>query len=242
MPLLPFVALQMSATAFEIGCVQAVYSLAQIFGTLVFGYCSDLADRRTVLLVCLFFSSVSLALLGLADDITKLIAFRAMSGFFAGTVGVCQALVTDLSEGDHLTSAMGKLGAATGLGLVLGPGVGGLLGMYGFLSTCLFGSSLTLINFLAGLWTLPVTSKTNELDDGSVSAFVTAHEYFHAFRQDPRILWLFTMYCFQQISVGVLMGIAALYFHEVYGMKGTELGFLYCIAGLSMAVAQTAID
>jgi len=42
-------------------------------------------------------------------------------------------------------------------------------------------------------------------------------------------------------SVGVLMGIAALYFHEVYGMKGTELGFLYCIAGLSMAVAQSIL-
>ena len=85
MPLLPFLALQMDASPFEIGCMQSFSSLAQIFGSLILGYLSDLTGRRSILLVCLLCSSASLIALGFAPDIVQLIAFRAISGFFAGT-------------------------------------------------------------------------------------------------------------------------------------------------------------
>ena len=126
-PVLPLFAERLGASALEIGWIVALYAFAQLLFLPLWGWISDRIGRRPVILVSLLGTAVSFAVFATADSIDVLYAARALTGVFAASIGVAQAVVTDLTPETERASGMGLIGAAFGGSLVVGPAAGGVL-------------------------------------------------------------------------------------------------------------------
>lgn len=126
-PLMPQYAESYGAQPFTYGLLAASYSLMQFLFVPVWGRLSDRIGRRPVLLISIAGSCVSFALLGLAHSLTALFVARILSGFSAANLSVAQAYVADVTTPEERAKGMGMVGAAFGLGFVVGPFVGGEL-------------------------------------------------------------------------------------------------------------------
>jgi DHA1 family tetracycline resistance protein-like MFS transporter len=126
-PLLPFYAQRFGAGADTITLLMATYSLAQFVALPYWGRVSDRIGRRPVLLLTLSASVVCWVAIAFADSLILLFLARGLAGAFAGNAGVAQAYVADTTTPENRARGHGMMGAAFGLGFLLGPAIGGLL-------------------------------------------------------------------------------------------------------------------
>ena len=127
LPLQPFYAQAFGASPGTITLVAASYTAAQFAFAPVWGRVSDRIGRKPVLLATSFGSCLAYLWLAQTDTLTGLFLARAFGGIMAGNIGVAHAYVADLVGADRRAGAMGRVGAAAGLGFVVGPAIGGLL-------------------------------------------------------------------------------------------------------------------
>ena len=145
-PLLPVYAERFHATPFQAGALIAVYSLMQLVFAPVWGRLSDQIGRRPVLLVSLAGSAVSYLLLAGAWSVGSLFGARILAGIAGANIPVAQAYIADLTDGAERTRGMGLIGAAFGLGMVIGPALAGALATLGPRVPELFAAGLCLVN------------------------------------------------------------------------------------------------
>jgi len=126
-PLLPFYAVRFSASPQEVTGLIAIYSLAQLMTAPLWGRLSDRVGRRPVLLVSLTASALAYLWLGGATALWMVFAARAFAGACAGNIAAAQAYVADVTQPEERARGMGLIGAAFGLGFMIGPALGGLL-------------------------------------------------------------------------------------------------------------------
>ncbi len=128
-PIFPFYIESLGVGGSELGLLAAVASLTEFIFAPVWGMVSDRAGRRPILLVGLCGYFISMLLMGLADTYWMLLLVRAVSGILSSaTLPTSMAFVSDVTSDDDRANGMGILGSAMGLGVIIGPGVGGLLG------------------------------------------------------------------------------------------------------------------
>lgn len=132
LPLLPFYATELGAGPGEVGLVIASFSAAQFLFAPIWGRLSDRFGRRPILVLGLFGSGLSYVLFGLAESVLVLLISRIAAGVMGANVAVAQAYVADTTTGERRARGMGMIGAAFGLGFVLGPAIGGLLSQWGY--------------------------------------------------------------------------------------------------------------
>lgn len=126
-PLLPFYAQRYGASPDEVTLLVTAYTLTQFVFAPFWGRVSDRYGRRSVLLVTLAGTAVAYVWTGLAESLVMLFVARAFAGASAANVAVAHAYVADIAPPEHRAREMGKIGAAFGLGFVIGPAIGGLL-------------------------------------------------------------------------------------------------------------------
>ncbi|MBF0127743.1 MAG: MFS transporter, partial [Magnetococcales bacterium] len=162
LPLMPLYAIdpRFAATPVEIGWLMAIYSLMQFLCAPYWGWLSDRVGRRPALLAGLFGSALSYLIYGLASTLWVLFAARAAAGVMGANIAVAQAAMADLSLPHERSRAMGLIGAAFGLGFILGPAFGGWLAGYGIETAPLVAAAITGLNALAALFYLPETRIT----------------------------------------------------------------------------------
>lgn len=127
LPLLPFYAQRFGATPDIVTLVAASYTLTQFLFAPVWGRISDRIGRRPVLLITIFGTFVGYLWLAVTDSLVMLFLARAFGGAMAANIGVAHAYVADITSPERRARGMGRIGAASGLGFVAGPAVGGLL-------------------------------------------------------------------------------------------------------------------
>ncbi len=126
-PLLPFFALSLKAEAWQITLMFSAYSLGQFFAEPFWGRLSDRIGRKPVLLITLVANAVGYLALAFVPDIWTAIAVRLFTGLGAGNISTVQGYVADVTPPERRAGRMGLIGAAFGLGFIVGPGLGGLL-------------------------------------------------------------------------------------------------------------------
>ncbi len=156
-PLLPFWAERLNANAISIGLILTIYALAQFIFTPIFGSLSDRYGRRPVIVVSLCIEVVSFALTALANTLPLLLIARLIGGIGASNIGSAQALVSDITPPEKRAAGMGVIGAAIGLGFVVGPALGGLLSSHGETLPFWIALGMALINALLVFFFLPET-------------------------------------------------------------------------------------
>ncbi|HET7377715.1 MAG TPA: MFS transporter, partial [Anaerolineae bacterium] len=111
--------------------------------------------RRPVLLVSIFGTFIGFLLLGFAGALWMLFFSRVIDGLTGGNLTVAQAYITDVTDQKNRTKALGMIGAAFGLGFIIGPAVGGALSVFGYAVPAFVAAGLALINLVAVFFFLP---------------------------------------------------------------------------------------
>jgi multidrug resistance protein len=126
-PLLPFYATKLGASATIVGVLIAAFSIAQLASAPLWGRFSDRYGRRPALLAGLLVSAVAYVIFAYASTLWLLLLSRVVQGLGGGTIGVVQAYVADASDPVDRAKSLGWLSAATSLGAVVGPAIGSAL-------------------------------------------------------------------------------------------------------------------
>jgi MFS family permease len=129
-PVLPRFEQTLGIDAFHIGLITALYALGLVLFLPLWGWISDRVGRRPVLLASLLGTAFSFVLLAIADSLATVLIARFLGGFFGASIGTAQAYMTDLTDEDSRAQGMGVIGAASGVGIVLGTALGGVLGSF----------------------------------------------------------------------------------------------------------------
>lgn len=126
LPLLPFYVQRIGAGPEVITAVLGLYSLAQVIAAPFWGRLSDRYGRKPILAATCFGLGLSYVVLAFADSLALVIISRIVGGLMAGNIAAAQAYIADVTSPDTRAKGMGILGAAFGLGFIVGPTIGGL--------------------------------------------------------------------------------------------------------------------
>lgn len=126
-PLLPFFAQSLNAEPWQITLMFSAYSLGQFFAEPFWGRLSDRIGRKPVLMITVGANAVGYLALAFVPNIWLAIAVRLFTGLGAGNISTVQGYVADVTPPEQRAGRMGLIGAAFGLGFIVGPGLGGLL-------------------------------------------------------------------------------------------------------------------
>jgi DHA1 family tetracycline resistance protein-like MFS transporter len=141
--------------AFWYGAVMFAFAVANFFGAPILGALSDRYGRRPILLIGFCGLACSLFVTALATKLWMLIAVRVLSGALMANISVANAYTADITPPEDRARAFGQLGAMLGLGFILGPAVGGLLGGIDIRLPFFVAGGLALCNLLYGYFVLP---------------------------------------------------------------------------------------
>ncbi len=157
-PLLPFLVRERSDSALLVGLLSSLYALMQLIVAPVLGALSDRVGRKPVLIGCVLAASGAYALLGVAAILGSLpltFAAIAFGGAAGASIPTAQAYIADTTPPEGRAKGLGLIGAAFGLGLMVGPAMGGLLSVAGLATPAFVAAGLALLNGLFGLVALP---------------------------------------------------------------------------------------
>ncbi len=245
-PFLPMYATRLGVGAGAIGLLLSAYSIMQFIFAPVLGRLSDRIGRRPIIMLGLLGSSLSYLIYGFTDSFAGLLISRAVHGACAATISTAQAYVADTTEESKRAHAMGMIGAAFGLGFVLGPAVVGLLGAVSLRTPVLFAAALTFTNLIfAAVW-LPESHHPQALaQDAAPDARAGARAGSRWSLDLPRRLGrhralapLFVVAFLLTFAIAALEATFALTVPAVYGYAAAGVGGLLAFAGLAQAIAQ----
>jgi MFS transporter, DHA1 family, tetracycline resistance protein len=137
------------------GWLLFAYAITQFVFSPLIGNLSDKYGRRPIILISLFGFSLDYLLLAFAPTITWLFIGRIISGITGASITTASAYIADVSTPENRAKNFGMIGAAFGLGFILGPVIGGFLGQYGSRVPFYAAAILCMINFLYGYFILP---------------------------------------------------------------------------------------
>jgi len=148
LPLLPYYAKTFGSNDFVTGLLVASYAVAQLIGAPLLGRLSDRFGRRPILLVSIFGTFLGFLLLGFATTLWMLFVSRIIDGLTGGNLSIAQAYITDVTDAKSRSQGLGLIGAAFGIGFIIGPVAGGLLSQWGYSVPAFAAAGLSLINLI----------------------------------------------------------------------------------------------
>lgn len=128
LPTLPYYAEKFKATPIEIGLLSSIYALCAFFAAPIFGALSDRVGRKPLLVISLFGTALGFITMALAESLWQLFLGRAIDGLSGGNIVIANGVISDITNQNEKAKAYGLMGAAYGVGYIIGPFLGGVLG------------------------------------------------------------------------------------------------------------------
>ena len=219
------------------GILATVFAVMQfIFGPTI-GSLSDRFGRRPVLLVSLVIIAVDFIVMGLAHSISLLVFTRIIGGIAAATQATAAAFISDISTPENRSTNFGILGATFGVGFVLGPLVGGLLGEVGLRVPFFAAAALATLNLILGYFVLPetVTDQTRRPFDIKRANPLGALTQIRLIPGLSRFLLVFFLY---EFAFYVYPAVWVYYAKAQFGWDSGMLGVSLASFGISVAVVE----
>jgi DHA1 family multidrug resistance protein-like MFS transporter len=229
-PALPYHTLELQGNARTVGFLLASYSAMNVVCAPLWGRLSDRIGRKPVLLVGIIGLSVSFLWFGLASSLWQLFAARILGGALgAAALPTAMAYAGDISRPEERAKALGILGAGLGLGMVVGPALGGLAGSWGHQVPFLIAAALALTTALFVALVLPKGTP-------EVSQYLPFAE---ALQRTGKALWPFYALTFlQMLAFTNLEATFVLYAKDRFGLGILHVGLMFMVMGLVSAGFQ----
>lgn len=233
MPVLPYYAESLGANAFQLGLLMTVYAICQFIFAPIWGAYSDKVGRKPVLLMGILGFSLTFILFAFATKLWMLYVFRIAGGIFAcATMPTAMAYVADSTDLEKRGPAMGKIGAAMGMGMVFGPAIGGLLSEVSLAFPFIFAGSLALLN-AASVWLFLPESLGEEL---KVNRGIERASLIEGLKSPLVVLFVFI--CLASIGESIHHGTFALFSEAKLSFTARDIGWAFTTAGIVMALVQ----
>ena len=234
-PLLPFYAQTFGASPLVVGLLFASFSLAQLIATPALGALSDRWGRRPVLIFSLLGTVVSFVMLALAHTLTLLFIARIVDGLSGGNITTARAYIADVTEPHERAKAYGFLGAAFGMGFIVGPGLAGLFATISYTAPIWAAAFFTLIaTAMAWLW-LPET--VHRGDGETVSPWRALPEVFRRRQLRPLLIADFLYWC----SFSVCNTTFALFAARRFEFDVVHTGYVLAAFGFLGVIVQAGM-
>jgi MFS transporter, DHA1 family, tetracycline resistance protein len=214
-----------------------IYSFMQFIFSPIIGGLSDQYGRRPVLLFSLFGFGIDYILLALAPTVGWLFAGRLISGITGASFSTSSAYIADVTEPEKRAQSFGMIGAAFGLGFIIGPSLGGILGEFGSRVPFWVSAGLSLINWLYGYFILPESLKPENRRKfdfkraNPIGSLMNLKKY-------PFILTLVASLFLVYVSGYATQGTWSFYTIEKFGWSEMEIGLSLGFVGLMVAIVQ----
>jgi MFS transporter, DHA1 family, tetracycline resistance protein len=229
-PVLPFYALEMGATPVQVTLLIASFSAMQMAATPIWGRVSDRRGRRPLLIAGLFASAVSYLIFGLANSIELLLISRVAAGAAGGTISVAHAYVADTTQAEQRAHGMGLIGAAAGLGVMLGPAIGGFSSTFGLSAPGYVAATLCALNAIAAIFLLPESRPAAVRNAVRSGEAATLGGWVRTMARYPLAL-LLAVYFLGITSFTAMTALLALYFERVLAIGPQQMGMMFAVAG-----------
>lgn len=230
-----------AAEAARIGAwVGATYGLFQILFMPMVGNLGDRFGRRPIFLVSLFAFGADFLLMGLAPSIGWLFVGRALAGGLGAVFGPANAAMADMSTPEERASSFGKVGAAFGLGFMLGPVIGGFLGEFGPRIPFFVAGGLAFANGIYGWFVFPETM-SKEQQRRFEWRRANPLGAFASLRRINGIIPVALIYFLWSIAGNVYPASWSYFAPIQYGWDSRMVGISLGVVGVSMAVFQAFV-
>lgn len=219
------------------GLLASAYGVAQFVFAPVLGALSDRLGRRPVILAALFGLGVDYVVMGLAPSIGWLFAGRVLAGVLGASVTTAHAYVADVSAPAERAKNFGLVGAAFGLGFVVGPAMGGLLGGVDVRLPFFAAAALALVNWLYGFFVLPESLPADKRDEFRW-AKANPVGSLRVLRSYPLVRGLAVAFVFMALGQRGLETVWVLYTGHKFGWDELANGLSLALVGVMAAVVQ----
>jgi DHA1 family tetracycline resistance protein-like MFS transporter len=238
-PSLPFYAASFGASAFSIAMLFSVFSFCAFLGSPLLGYLSDRFGRRPILIISLLTTSIGWFFFAGARSLIFLFIGRIVDGSASGSVSAAQSYLTDISHTDKdRTQNLGLIGAAFGIGFILGPMLGGVLSAISPTFPFWLSGFLALANAISVYFFLPETNKN--LDNQKKISFNPIAPFIRAAKNKP-LLPIYTVWILFILAISIMQSILALYLEDVFHYGSFEVGLFMAGMGVVIALNQAVV-
>lgn len=244
-PVLPKLIVEMqggneTAGAHAYGVIVMVYALMQFIGSPILGSLSDRFGRRRIILIATAGSAIDYVIMANAPTLSWLVVARVIAGLTAGIMATANAYIVDVTPPEKRASAFGLLGAAFGIGFVLGPAIGGWLGDIDLRLPFWVAAACSTANWVFGFFVLPESLKPENRRAFSwqranpIGAIV-------ALKRFPAVLSLAGSYFILMLAQMTLFSTWTLYTLHRYHWTMRTVGFSLMCSGLLMGIVQATL-
>ncbi|MCE9645031.1 MAG: MFS transporter [Chloroflexi bacterium] len=238
LPLLPYYAKTFNASQTTTGLLIASYALMQLIGAPILGRLSDRFGRRPVLLLSIFGTFLGFLLLGFANSLWMLFASRILDGLTGGNLSVAQAYISDVTDEKSRSRGLGMIGAAFGLGFIIGPVTGGLLSQWGYAVPAFAAAAISFINLVLIYAWLPESltdEKRSQMTEKRPA--VTLKALWVAFQRPFTGSILITRFFFG-LAFAIFQTIFSLYALAKFNLTARDTGFVLTYVGVLSVIVQ----
>lgn len=238
LPILPFYIEALGATGWDMGLLTAISALMQLIFAPIWGSLSDRVGRKPVLLVGILGYGLTMLLFGLSTRLWMLFLARAMNGVLSSAaLPTSMAIISDQSTPKERGGRMGQLGAAMGIGMILGPGLGGGLAAVSLATPFFVASGLCVMALLLVWRLLPESlAPANRQKTTAARPGLRIGVFRQALTGPLGILLLLILV----VSFGMsgFQGILGLYALDKFGLDTRQVGSIWMVFGVLMMVSQ----
>ncbi|KAA3645795.1 MAG: MFS transporter [Chloroflexi bacterium] len=239
-PMLPFYAATFGAAPYIIGAIGAAYPLMQFIGAPILGRISDRVGRRPVLIISQIGTLTGFIILGFSNALWMIFLSRIIDGISGANIATAQAVITDSTTEKNRTQGLGLIGAAFGLGFIVGP-------IIAFTVLALSNNNYPLVAFVAAAFSLASilltyfwleeTLPVEKRGQGKQAASVGLASMLEAIRK-PQVGFLLILMFAQQFAFGGYENFLALFTLNRLGMNAANNAALFVFAGIIIVAVQ----
>jgi DHA1 family multidrug resistance protein-like MFS transporter len=239
-PILPDMVVGLGGGGVAMGLLMAIYSAMQFLFSPMWGTLSDKFGRKPILIIGVFGNGATMLFLGLSTQLWMMFTARALAGVLSSaTLPTAMAYISDSTDEKNRGGGMGVVGAAMGLGMVLGPGVGGLMSNISLLAPFILATVLSLLAMVA-IWiflpeSLPLDQRETNIQIRGPQLGAMWESLFGP------IAFLFVAAFMISFAMTNFEGIYAYYALERYAYDPHTIGIILTAVGLVSVLAQGAL-
>jgi MFS family permease len=235
LPVIPYYAQSLGAGGLGFGALIGVFSLMQFVATMVLGRLSDRIGRRPVLLATMLIGTLGYLTFAAAQSYAILFLARMVAGFAAGNISVAQAYIADITSPSERSRGMGLIGAAFGVGFIVGPALGGVAASYGGPAAAGYAAaSLCVLNFCSALLLL----RESLHEDQRTHRPLFDVEHLVRGIRDPKLGPLFAIFGLVPFAFSGFMVAFPLFAGAEFGWTERELAQYFTLIGVVAASVQ----